>query len=48
MAKKVAAGEMSIEKFDASYGAYKNHISHGNCYKLGKLLDDMVYGIIKK
>lgn len=47
MAKKVAAGKLPREKFDASYGAYKNHISHGNCYKLGKALDEKVYGIIE-
>lgn len=47
MAKKVAAGELPREKFEASYGAYKNHLSHGNCYNLTKALDEMVYGIIE-
>ena len=48
MARLVAKGKLTREKFDASYGAYKNHISHGNCYKLGKAMDDMVYRIIEK
>ena len=48
MAKKVAAGELPREKFDASYIAYKNHISHGNCYRISKAFDEMVYGIIEK
>ncbi len=48
MAQMVADGRLPREKFDMSYGAYKNHISHGNCYKLGKAMDDMVYGIINK
>ena len=39
MAKLVAAGKLPEEKLQASYGAYKNHISHGNCYKLGKAMD---------
>lgn len=48
MAYLVAEGKLTREKFDASYGAYKNHISHGNCYKLGKSMDDIVYRIIEK
>lgn len=48
MAKLVAEGRLSREKFDASYGAYKNHLSHGNCYKLAKALDEKVYSILEK
>lgn len=48
MAKLVAEGRLSREKFDASYGAYKNHLSHGNCYKLAKALDEKVYPILEK
>lgn len=46
MAKLVAAGKLSVEKFRASYGAWKNHISHGNCYKLGRSMDDKINKIL--
>lgn len=39
MAKLVDIGKLSIDKFNASYGAWKNHISHGNCYKLANTID---------
>ena len=39
MAKLVAAGKLPMEKFQASYGAWKNHISHGDCYKLSLRMD---------
>ena len=42
MAKLVAAGKLPEEKFRASYGAYKNHISHGNCYRLGQAMDEII------
>lgn len=42
MAKLVADGKLPIEKFNASYNAWKNHISHGNCYKLGKAMDEKI------
>lgn len=48
MAKKVSSGELSEEKFQASYTAWKNHISHGNCYKLGKAIDKKTNEIIKE
>ena len=47
MAKLVAKGTLSEEKFYASYNAWKNHISHGNCYKLGIAMDEKVNEIIK-
>ena len=47
MAKLVAAGKLSAEKFRASYGAYKNHISHGNCYKLGRAMDEKINAILQ-
>ena len=34
MANLVKAGKLSVDKFNDSYNAWKNHISHGNCYKL--------------
>ncbi len=48
MAKLVSAGKLSEEKFYASYNAWKNHISHGNCYKLGKTMDEMIKNILTK
>lgn len=48
MAKLVAAGKMPIEKFQSSYGAWKNHISHGNCYRLGKAMDEIINDILKQ
>ena len=45
MAKLVAAGKLPREKFDAAYGAWKNHISHGNCYRMGREMDRRVYEI---
>ncbi len=47
MAKLVVAGKLPVEKFRASYGAWKNHISHGNCYKLGKHMDEKVNEIFR-
>lgn len=46
MAKLVASGELSQDKFNASYNAWKNHISHGNCYRLSKLMDGKINSII--
>ena len=46
MAKLVSNGELQAEKFYASYGAWKNHISHGNCYKLGKSMDHKIFTIL--
>lgn len=47
MAKLVAAGKLPMEKFQASYGAWKNHISHGNCYRLGKSMDEKIGAILQ-
>lgn len=47
MAKLVVSGKLSIEKFNASYNAWKNHISHGNCYKLSKSMDERITEILK-
>ncbi len=46
MAKRVASGELSIDKFDASYTAWKNHMLHGNCYRLGEAMDEMIRRIL--
>ena len=46
MAKLVAAGKLPLEKFRASYGAWKNHISHGNCFSLGRAMDEKINKIL--
>lgn len=48
MAKLAAAGKIPIEKYQSSYGAWKNHISHGNCYKLGKSMDAKISEIMER
>ena len=48
MAKKVVNGDLSVEKFHDSYSAWKNHISHGNCYNLSKAMDNKIQNILNK
>lgn len=38
-AKLVAQGRMERSKFDEIYASWKNHISHGNCFKLSIDMD---------
>lgn len=38
----VNKGKISREKFDESYNAWKNHISYGNCVKLGYEMDKYI------
>ena len=45
---KVNSDKLSYEKFKASYNAWKNHISHGNCYKLSEKMDKKISEIIKE
>lgn len=40
MAKLVANGKLKKDKFKDSYNAWKNHISHGNCFKLSQAMDE--------
>ena len=47
MAKLVVEGKLSADKFYASYNAWKNHISHGNCYNLAKTMDLKINEILK-
>lgn len=47
MAKLVVKGKLSADKFYASYNAWKNHISHGNCYSLAKAMDMKINEILK-
>lgn len=46
MAKLVSAGKLPREKFDASYQAWKNHVSHGQCYGLALSMDAKVNKVI--
>ena len=39
MVRLVRMGRLSKAKFYESYNAWKNHISHGNCVKLGYEMD---------
>lgn len=48
MAKLAASGRLPMETFDASYRAWKNHISHGNCYQLGKTMDQKIDEILER
>lgn len=34
MARLASSGKLQAEKLEASYGAWRNHALHGNCYKL--------------
>lgn len=42
MVNLVNCGKLSKDKFYESYDAWKNHISHGNCVKLGYEMDKYV------
>ena len=41
-AKLVMAGKMTIAKFYEKYNSWKNHASHGNCYRLISHMDSFV------
>lgn len=48
MAKLVSDGRLDEEKFYNSYTAWKNHISHGNCYALSKQMDEKITILMEK
>ena len=48
MAELVKNNKLSREKFYESYYAWKNHISHGNCVKLGYEMDRYVSELLHK
>ncbi len=48
MAKLVASDKLTRDKFQSSYNSWKNHISHGNCYKLSKVSDKKINNILKE
>lgn len=39
---------MTEKKFYESYNSWRNHASHGNCYKLTKSMDLFVDELLKK
>ena len=47
MAKLVRSGKIEKASFDASYGSWKNHISHGNCMGLAARTDENIKNIIE-
>ena len=47
MAKLVRSGKLERARFDASYGSWKNHISHGSCKSLAKKTDEKIKNIIE-
>lgn len=47
MVKLVGDGRLSGEKFYESYNAWKNHISHGNCFKLSCEMDKYIEELLK-
>ena len=48
MVSLVEKGKLSEEKFKESYESWKNHISHGNCIKLGFQMVQYVEELLKK
>ena len=42
MVRLVSEGRLSLEKFRERYNSWRNHISHGNCYKLTQSMDQFV------
>ena len=44
----VKSGKLSKDKFYESYNAWKNHISHGNCVKLGYEMDGYIEELFEK
>lgn len=46
MAKLVASGKIPADTFRASYEAWKNHIFHGNCHRLGQAMDEVINKIL--
>lgn len=48
MAKLVVENKISMERFNESYRSWKNHISHGNCVKLGYEMDQYIERMLMK
>lgn len=47
MSKLVKEGKMTKEKFYEKYNGWKDHISHGNCKKLGHKMDEYVEKLLE-
>ena len=47
MTKLVKDGKLSKEKFNESYKAWKNYISHGNCIRLAHEIDMYIENLMK-
>lgn len=47
MVRLVLDGKMEEQTFKKSYQAWKNHISHGNCVKLGHAMDQYIQNIFQ-
>lgn len=43
----VKCGKLSDEKFQSSYGAWKNHISHGDCKRLEEKTNKMIQTVLE-
>lgn len=48
LAKLVNSGRISEKKFNDSFNAWKNHISHGNCVKLSNKTEEKLRRIINE
>lgn len=48
MSKLVASGKLTNKKFNDSFGAWKNHVSHGNCKNLVKKFNKKIYALRRK
>ena len=46
--KLVQSGQMTRDNFDERFIAWKNHISHGNCYRLSHEMDYFVDRLLKE
>lgn len=46
-AKLVKEGKMTHKQFSESYSSWKNHASHGNCYRLICSMDEFVNGLFE-
>lgn len=43
---KIEMTDERTEKLQASRGTWKDHISHGNCYRLGRSVDEKIKEIL--
>lgn len=48
LAKLVVEGKKPMEKLENSYTAHCAHRAHGNCYKMGKAMDERISAILQQ